>query len=260
MIYAGCDLGIVSAKAAIVEDSDLLASEILPYKSFPDQAAVQVMDMALAKVGLSAKHVDHCVATGFGGKAVPHTDGVIPDIICLHRAVRQLNPRVRTVINVGGHTFMAFNITDNGTIGESAVTDKCAAGIGMLIDVMANALEMPLDELIRASADSRHPLYINNQCPIFVESEAISLINDGHDPFDIFAGIASSVATKIAGLVGRVNLNKEVVMVGGVAKNSIVVRNLEEKLGLSLANLDGVDPQIVGAFGAALMAKERCHT
>lgn len=255
MIYAGCDLGIVSAKAAVIQNSDILAFEILPYKNHPREAAVEVMDKALAEVGLSREQIDRCLATGFGKKAVPYADGVIPDMICLHRAVRELNPKIRTVIDVGGHSFAAFNIDDNGRISASAITDKCAAGTGKFIEVMAKALEMPVEELSRASLGSKNPVPITSQCVIFAESEVISHINDGYDRFDIFAGTASAVAAKIVGLVKRIDVNEEVAMVGGVAKNSIVVRDLEKKLGLKFASL-GADPQVLGALGAALIAKD----
>jgi predicted CoA-substrate-specific enzyme activase len=192
-----------------------------------------------------------------GAKAVVGADDSVAEIICLHRGVRQLNPRARTVVDVGGHSFMAFNVTESGGIGESAVTDRCAAGTGMVLDAMAKVMEMPLDELNAAAASANHPVYINNQCPIFVESEVVSLISDGHDSLDIFAGVAASLAGKVAGLVGRVDLIPEVVMVGGVVRNSLVVSNLERKLGLPLSRLDGIEPQIVAAYGAALVAEDR---
>jgi predicted CoA-substrate-specific enzyme activase len=256
VIYAGCDLGILSAKVAIIENNDILAFEILPYKNLPKQAAVEVMDKALAKACLSEEQIDYCLSTGFGKKAVPYADDNAPDVMCLHRAVRKLNPGIRTVIDVGGHTFTAFNIDDNGRITESAITDKCAAGTGKFIEVMAKALEMPLEELSEASLSSNNPLRITSQCVILAESDVISYVNDGCDPFDIFAGIASTVAAKIVGLVRRISVNEEVAMVGGVAKNSSVVKDFEKDLGLKLADLAGVDPQVIGAFGAALMAKE----
>lgn len=215
------------------------------------------MEAALAAAGLSLESIESCLATGMGARAVGCAGGIVAEIICLHRALRQLNPKARTVIDVGGHSFMAFNITEDGEIKESAVTDRCAAGTGMLLDAMARVLEMPLDELNAAAAASNHPVYINNQCPIFVESEVISLINDGHDSLDLFAGVAASLAGKIAGLVGRVDLIPEVVMVGGVTRNRLVMNNLERKLGLGLTRLDGVDPQTVAAYGAALLAEER---
>ena len=255
MIYAGCDLGIVSAKAVIIQNSDILAFEILPYKSHPKQAAVDVMDRALAEVGLSREQIDRCLSTGFGKNAVSHADGAVPSMVCLHRAIRELNPNIRTVIDVGGHSFAAFNIDDNGRISATAVTDKCAAGTGKFVDVMANALEKPVEELSRASLSSDNPILITNQCVILAESEVISRINDGCDRLDIFAGIASAVAAKIVGLVKRIDVNEEVAMIGGVAKNAIVERDLEKKLGLRFANL-GVDPQVIGALGAALIARD----
>lgn len=259
MVYAGCDLGIASAKAAIISDNDILALEILPYKSFPQRAAVEVMDRALARAGLCEERPNGCVATGFGKKAVPYADALIPDMICLHRAIRELNPAIRTVVDVGGHSLTAFNIDDKGSVSATAITDKCAGGTGRFIEVMAKALEMPVDELSRASLVSQNPVRITNQCVVFAESEVISCVNDGYDRLDIFAGIAWSVAAKIAGLVRRVSVDEEVAMTGGVAKNSIVVRDLEEELGLRLASLAGVDPQVVGALGAALLAQETQH-
>ena len=215
------------------------------------------MSKALTKAGLSEEQIDCCLSTGFGKEAVPYADGVIPDITCFHRAVRELNPKIRTVIDVGGHSFTAFNIDHAGRISPEAITDECAAGKGKFIEVMAKALEMPVDELSRASLSSDNPIRVTSQCVIFAESDVISHVNDGYDVFDIFAGIAFSVAAKIAGLVRGVNVDAEVALVGGVAKNSIVVRDLEKELGLKLASLGGVDPQVIGAFGAALMAKER---
>jgi predicted CoA-substrate-specific enzyme activase len=241
----------------IVENSRILAAETLPYKSFPDQAVARAMEAALSRAGLCREDIALCLATGMGVKAVALADDSVSEIISLDRAVRQLNPRARTVIDVGGHSFMAFNITEDGEIKESAVTDRCAAGTGMVLDAMANVLEMPLHELNAVAAGSKKPVYITNQCPIFVESEVISLVNDGHDILDLFAGVAASLAGKIAGLVGRVDLIPEVVMVGGVARNSLVVSNLERKLGLGLTRLDGIDPEAVAAYGAALLAEER---
>jgi predicted CoA-substrate-specific enzyme activase len=255
LVYAGCDLGAVSAKVAIVENSDILAFAILPYRSHPRQAAVEAMDRALAQAGLSAEQIERCLSTGFGEKAVPYADGVIPEIVCLPRAVTELNPRVRTIVDVGGYGCGAISIDNEGHYSESAITDKCVAGIGKFIEVMAKALEMPLDELIQASLSSRTPALVTNQCVVFAESEVISLVNDGRNRVDIFAGIARFVAAKITGLVGRVDVEGELALAGGVAKNSIVVREVEQMLGLKLADLGGCDPQLLGAYGAALMAQ-----
>jgi predicted CoA-substrate-specific enzyme activase len=255
-LYAGCDLGIISAKAAVIDKSGILSSEVLPYKGHPGQAAVEVMDNALVKAGVSREQIEYCVATGFGKKAVPYADEAVGDLICIHRAIREINPCVRTVIDVGGHSFTAFNIDDEGWVSETAITDKCAAGTGRFVEIMADALEIPVEELGSASFSSVKPAPITNQCVILAESEVISLINDGYDKFDIFAGVAASVTARIVGLVKRVDVNREVAFIGGVARNAVVVKNLQRKLRLKFADLAGIDPRVVGALGAALVAKD----
>jgi predicted CoA-substrate-specific enzyme activase len=258
LLYAGCDLGVVSAKAAIIDDGGPLAFEILPYTGFPQEAAAAVMGKALARSGLAHVNIARFLSTGFGGRAVPHSDGVVPDTVCLQRAVKKLNPRVKTVVNVGGHSSTVFHIDDAGGLGESVITDMCTAGMGMFLEATSAALEVPLDDKAWESSSSGRTPFIDNQCPIFAESEAISLINEGYDKYDVFSGVISAVANKIAGLVRRLGVMEEVAMVGGVAKNRRVMAILEKNLGFRFADLGGVDPQIVAAYGAALLAEEGC--
>ncbi len=255
MIYAGCDLGIISAKVAIIKNGDIIAFEILPYENHPKQVAEEVLDNALAKAGLQREQISRCLSTGFGMDTVPYADGTAAPLVCVHRAIRKLNPDIRTAMDVGGHTFRAFNTDNNGKMVEIAVTDQCAAGTGKFVDAMADILEQPVEELSQAALISDNPISISNTCVIFSESEAISAIGDGSDRLDIFAGVASGVAAKIVGHLTRIDVIEEVAIVGGVAKNSIVVRELEKKLGLRFANLE-VDPQVVGALGAALVAQD----
>jgi len=256
LIYAGCDLGTVTAKAVIIEDDNILAVSVLRYKNLPKQAAVEVMDQALAGAGLSGQRPEYCLATGFGKKAVPFADGDIAENIALNRAMRVLNPDVRTVIDAGGQGIKAFNIDDRGKITSSTANEKCAAGTGKFMEVMAGALEMPVEELSQAALESANPLAITSQCGVFAESEVITHVNEGKDRLDIFAGISLSVAGKLAGVLRRISLNEDLALVGGVAKNPIVVRDFLKELDLILAKFD-LDPQAVGAYGAALMARER---
>jgi predicted CoA-substrate-specific enzyme activase len=258
LLYGGCDLGVVSAKAAIIDGDGLLASEILPYTGFPQEAAAAVVEKAMARAGVVRSGISRLLSTGFGGKAVPHSDGVVPDTVCLQRAVKRLNPRVKTVVNVGGHSFTVFHIDDTGGLGESAITDMCTAGMGMLLEVISTALEVPVDELVRESGSPGKRLFIDNQCPVFAESEAISLINEGYDRSDVYAGIVSAVANKIAGQARRLGVIPEVAMVGGVAKNRLVMAHLEKNLRIRFADVGGLDPQVIAAYGAALLAREGC--
>ncbi len=259
MIYAGCDLGIVSAKIALVQDGDILAFEVLPYDSHPMQAAEEVLDRALAKVGLSRESVSVCLSTGHGKDAIAYASGTVAPLVCVHRAIRKLNPNVRTAMDVGGHTFRAFNTADDGRMVEIAVTDQCAAGTGKFVDVMSDILEESVAELSQAALVSNDPVPVSNTCVIFAESEVISAIHSGRDQLDIFAGVASGVAAKIVGHLTRIAVIEDVAIVGGVAKNGVVVRELETKLGVKFAD-PGIDPQVVGALGAALTAQDQAES
>jgi len=256
LIYAGCDLGTISAKAVIIKNGNILAAEILPYKSLPKQAAHQVMEMAQKKAGLIREDISYCLATGFGKKAVSFADKDIPELVCLSRAIHKLNPEIRTVIDAGGSTIKAFNLDSAGKVTTSATNEKCAAGTGKFMEVMALALEMPIEELSAEALESGQALPITSQCGVFAESEVITHVNEGQDRLDIFAGISLSVASKVAAVTRRISLDQPLAIVGGLAKNPIVLRDLEKELGISFAEYN-LDPRAVSAYGAALLAEER---
>jgi (R)-2-hydroxyacyl-CoA dehydratese activating ATPase len=256
LTYAGCDLGTISAKAVIIENGNILAAEILPYKSLPKKAAIDVMEKAINKAVLTKGDIACCTSTGFGKKAVSAADHDVPDLMCLSRAFNKLNRDVRTVIDAGGYTIRAFNISKTGKVTSSTANEKCAAGTGKFMEVMANALEMSVDELSVAALESNNPLSITSQCGVFAESEVITHVNEGKDRRDIFAGISLSAAGKIAAVVRRIGLDQPFAIVGGLAKNRIVVRDIEMELGVSFVKYN-MDPQAVAAYGAALIAEER---
>jgi predicted CoA-substrate-specific enzyme activase len=255
-MYAGCDLGAVTARVVIIEDDAIVASETMPYKKLPVQAAVEAFEKALSKANLSQDQIDYCVATGFGKKAVPYADADSAEVVCLNRAFRLLNTDVRTVIDAGGQSMRAINFNQKGKVLDSTVNEKCAAGTGRFIEVMAKALELPLEEVSALAFESVDPVAITSQCGVFAESEVITYVNGGRDRADIVAGIARSVAAKVSSLVRRISLEERVAMVGGVALNAGVRKYVEEDLGVKLAELEA-DPQIYGALGAALVAREK---
>jgi len=256
LIYAGCDLGIASAKVVITENKTILANEIVPYKSFPDKAAKAAMEGALRNAGLSGDEVVSCMATGFGQKVVPFADQIDSNEICLIRALRLLNPHVKTVIDVGGHFMIASDITPDWKPVHLAKLDDCAAGTGLFIEMIAGMLEFSMEELNAGSIIAKNPVRLTNTCVGFVETEVISRINEGYSRYDVFAGITKSVAGKIKSLANKVDMLSEVAMTGGVAKYAGVTREVERYFGIKFADLNGVDPQIVAAFGAALLAEE----
>ncbi len=257
MIYAGCDLGISAAKVVITENQTVLAEEVVQYKSFPDEAATMAMDGALKKAGLSGNEIASCLATGFGQKIVHFADKVDSNELCLLRALKFLNPQVKTIIDVGGHFIVASNITPNWKLTHFAKLDDCASGTGMFVEMIVGMLELPIEELAAGALVYKDPILLTNTCVVFAESEVISRINDGYNRFEIFAGITHSVAAKIIGMVNKVDIIPEVAMTGGVAKYGGVISELENYFGIKFADLNGVDPQIVTAFGAALLAEEK---
>lgn len=256
LLYAGCDLGICTAKVVIIERRNITACEIVPYKSSPHKAAAAAMEAALFRAGFSRDRTVPCLSTGFGHKAVRFADWSAPDITCLIRGLRELNPQVRTVIDVGGHSLIASNIDHNGNLIETAIVEDCAAGKGLFIEVMARALEFTMDELAASPLVSENPTRITNTCVVMAESEVISFINEGYSRSDVLAGAVLSVATKIASVARRIDVLPEVAMTGGVAKIAVVIKEVEKQLGLKFTDLGGVDPQVVAAYGAALLAEE----
>jgi (R)-2-hydroxyacyl-CoA dehydratese activating ATPase len=255
-VYVGCDLGIATVKVALLSSDRVLAWNVLPYTNLPKQAAVDLLDQVLADGGVTRARVSRCLATGLGKGVVPFADEVAPARQCLLRAVRELTPRVGTVLDVGGHSFEAFSLGPHGDIAESTIDDKCATGTGLYIELMARALDTALDDLIRGALSSASAVPMTSQCAILAESEVISLLSDGHEKYSVFAGVARAVATKIAGLVSQVGMVGEILLAGGVAKNAVVVKEFEAALQVRLAD-PVLDPQVLGAVGAALLARDR---
>jgi predicted CoA-substrate-specific enzyme activase len=233
-MYAGCDLGTVTAKVVIIEDTDIVASTVLPYKNLPKQAAVDVFEKALSQAGLTPEKINYCVSTGFGKKAVSYADADSPEVICLNRAFRRFNTDVRTIIDVGGQNMRAVNINETGKVVNSTANEKCASGTGKFIEVMARALELSLDQVSILPFEATDPVSITNQCGVFAESEVITHVNNGKEKENIVAGIAQSVAGKVSSLVRRISLDEKVAMVGGVHLNTGVVKSVENDLGITL--------------------------
>jgi predicted CoA-substrate-specific enzyme activase len=256
LFFAGCDVGAISAKVVILEGDAILAQETMAYRMLPRQAATQVMDLALANAGLSPDQLAGCVACGFGRKVVSFANGDVPEIVSLSKGARWAHPGVRTVIDAGGQKIRAFNIEENGKVLDSATNEKCASGTGRFIEVMAKALDLSLDRAGTMAFEATDPVSITSQCGVFAESELITYVNDGRKRADIVAGLCRSVATRIASLVRSIRLEEDVLFLGGVAKNAGVVDCTARELNIEFAH-PGVDPQAVGALGAALVARER---
>jgi predicted CoA-substrate-specific enzyme activase len=162
---------------------------------------------------------------------------------------------VRTVIDIGGQDSKVIQINEKGQVVRFVMNDKCAAGTGRFLEVMAGALEFDLDEMSESSFQARENIEVSSMCTVFAESEVISLFAGGYAKSEIAAAVFRSIARRITGLVGQLGLKEKAAMTGGVAKSRGMVRALEEKLGVTLMIPE--EPQIIGALGAALFARDK---
>lgn len=257
MIVAGCDVGSLSGEAVILEDDSILTYEIMRVRPRPEQTAQDVMNRALSKVNLTLNDLDYCVSTGYGREKIPFANSSISEISCHGRGAHWGNPDVRTVIDIGGQDCKVIRVDKLGYMVDFAMNDKCAAGTGRFLEGMAKTLGVALGELGPLTFESTAPIGITKTCSVLAQYDVVCMINDGEEVADIAAGINRAMAERISKMTKKVGVRKEVAMTGGVAKNSGVVDGLKNVLNVDIVELNGVDPQIVGALGAALFARER---
>lgn len=257
MIVAGCDIGSLTAKAVLMESGKVLSSAVIQAKNKPSVSAEQVMQMALEGTNLQRDSIAYVVGTGYGRAQIPFVDSVESEISCHARGARHLIPSARMVIDIGGQDAKATRMDEDGKVARFIYNDKCASGTGRFLEIMAEALEIPLGEMGNISAGAKEQLTISNQCVIFAETEVISLVNDGKEIPDIINALHRAMANRVAALACSIGIEKDVVMTGGVAKNSGVFQALCDALNIQLKALNGSDPQIIGALGAALYAQEQ---
>ena len=258
MYVAGCDVGSLSAKAVIMKDGEIVASQVINSKPDPNESAMAVIEKALQKANLTLDDIAYCVSTGYGRESVPFAKSAYSEIVCHGKGANWKMPSVRMVVDIGGQDAKAIRIDDKGNIAQYAYNDRCASGTGRFIEVMAAAMDVPLEKMGEISAQSTNPISISNQCVVFAETEIVSLINAGKALPDIVAGLHKALANRVAGLARGIKLETDVTMTGGVAKNPGMLAALEEALGVKFVKSE-LDPQIMGALGAALLAFEHAR-
>jgi predicted CoA-substrate-specific enzyme activase len=253
MLVAGCDVGSLSAEAVILRDGSIVSSEIIRVRPSPEQSAAEVMDKALSKAGLTYSDIQRCVSTGYGRERIPFANGNVSEISCHGRGAQWLIPSARTVIDVGGQDCKVIRVDGNGRIANFVMNDKCASGTGRFLEFMAKVLRVGIEDLGPQGLESEKPAAITSVCSVYAESEVLHCVYEGRQLSDVAAGINRAMAERVRSLVKRVGVENAVCITGGVAKNVAVVKNLEEMLQAGTEKLP-VDPQIVGAIGAALFA------
>lgn len=253
MDTAGIDIGSITAKAALFRDGRLAATKLI-FTGYNSEAAGRKLFAEISRdTGIADNKNLKIVATGYGRASVGFADRAITEISCHAAGARYLNNKIRFIIDIGGQDSKAILLDEQGKIKDFVMNDKCAAGTGRFLEVMARALEINLDEFGAISGRAGKPAPISSLCTVFAESEVISLIAKGVAREDIIAGIHESIGARVAALASRAGIARPAMITGGVAKNDGVVKSLEKALGLPLE----VSPyaQFAGAIGAAILAQ-----
>lgn len=254
MITAGIDIGSLSTDVVILKEGAVAGHAIVPTGSGGPQVARRALRQALQAGGIDGDDIHYIVATGYGRVSLDFAHRKVTEIACHARGAHRLVPSVLTVIDIGGQDSKVIRITPEGRVADFVMNDKCAAGTGRFLEVMARALEVEVERLGDISAGASAGAAISSMCTVFAESEVVSLVAGGRPVEEIVRGLHEAVAERIAAMAHRVGLEAPVMMTGGVAKNSGVVTSLQSRLGVEI--IVPPEPQIVGALGAAVMVAE----
>lgn len=252
MISVGVDVGSISAKAVVMGAGGVLAADVMLTGYNSRGAGRQVYERVLAAADLRPEQVDRIVATGYGRNSIDFAHKAVTEITCHAAGAYYLDAAVRTIIDIGGQDSKVIALDAKGKVRDFAMNDKCAAGTGRFLEVMARALELDLDAFGDLSLAAERAAPISSMCTVFAESEVISLIAKGEERANIIAGIHAAIAARVAAMAKRVGLRPKVMMTGGVARNAGVVKALEAKLEIPLVVSE--QAQITGALGAAIIA------
>ena len=250
--FSGLDIGSTMTKVVIME-KEIIASVIGPTGPEQRRLAHQVMQKALDQANLGFESITCLVATGYGRINVPFADKQVTEITCHARGASCLFPQAKTIIDIGGQDSKAIKIAD-GKPKDFVMNDKCAAGSGRFLEVIADSLEISLKKLDELALQSSTPAQISNLCTVFAEQEIVTKLAEGTALPDLAAGIMKSLADRVVVMAQRIRVEGEVVITGGGAKIKGLVEALSKRLGAPL--LVPEEPLLTGAIGAALLGKE----
>lgn len=257
MLVAGIDIGSITTEALLFDkEKGIVGCTIMETGANSRKTAEMALERVLAYPGKNACDISYAISTGCGRKRAAFAKESVTEITCIAKGVNFLFPEARTIIDIGGQDTKVIRIDEKGRVIEFEMNNKCAAGTGRFIEVMAKALNVELDSIGKISLQRKKELAISSICTVFAESEVISLVSDGEELEDILYGIHKAIADRTMGLINRLGgVTPDVIMAGGVAKNIGVVNALEEVLGTPLKI--HVEPQIIGALGAAILSLEK---
>lgn len=255
MIVAGVDIGSLTGKAVILEDNEIRAWSLLPTGADSHVAADKAMKIVLEKAHLKMSDLEYIVSTGYGRVIANFANKNITEISCHAKGAHYFFPQARTIIDMGGQDCKAIRCDNTGKVVNFVMNDKCAAGAGRSVEIMADLLGLQLADVGPLSLEiQKAEVPISSTCVVFAKSEALAHLRRGSHRNDILAGVCEALATRVHSLMKRIGAEPELVISGGIAKNVGVVKRLTVKTGMQ--PLICFEPQIVGALGAALFARE----
>ncbi len=255
MITAGVDAGNKYTRVVILKDNRILAKGKVLSGFNQKKAAEDAFNQALKKAGLKETDLSHITATGAGRTEVAFANSDITDVSAAARGAKFACPGAGFVVDVGAEEIRAVKVDRNGRVIDFAVNDQCAAGTGSFVEAMSRALEVSVEQMGELSLQSTKKVPMNAQCAVFAESEVISLIHAKTAGEDIARAVLDAVADRITSLIRRVGVEKDLVLIGGMANNPGFVKSMEDSLGMKVVLPDG--PDFIGALGAAVIAAER---
>ena len=254
MLTMGIDIGSTACKCVIVQDGVKICSRAVVQLGTGTIGPKQVLQNSLEAGGFTRRDIDRILVTGYGRFTFDETDSQKSEITCHAKGVHFLLPSARTIIDIGGQDIKVIHINEHGMQENFVMNDKCAAGTGRFLDVMAGVLNVKTEDLAQLSMDAIEEVSISNTCTVFAESEVISKLSANVRLPDLVAGIHASVAKRVASLAFRAGLVKNTALSGGVALNKGIVRALSRELKTDI--LVHEDCQLAGALGAALLARK----
>ncbi len=240
----------------VIMNHGIISSIIGPTGPEQRRLANKVMENALRQIRLRFDEITYLVATGYGRINVPFADKQITEISCHAKGVAHFFPKCRTIIDIGGQDSKGITV-ETGRPVDFVMNDKCAAGTGRFLEVIADGLGITIEDLGPMALKSKKPAQVSNLCTVYAQQEVVSRLAEGVPLNDLVAGILEALASRISRMVNRLKLTNEVVITGGVAKNEALVKALSEKLGC--VALIPPEPLLTGAVGAALLGKDIAH-
>jgi predicted CoA-substrate-specific enzyme activase len=251
--FAGIDVGSTMTKAVIL-NKGIIASIIGPTGPEQRRLANKVMEEALNRADIPFQAITYIISTGYGRINVPFADKQFTEITCHAKGIASLFPKAKTIIDIGGQDIKAIKIDATGRTTDFVMNDKCAAGSGRFIEVIADTLGVPLDKVGDLALQSKNPAKISNICTIWAQQEVAASLAQGVPISDLLAGVHNSLADRISRMVNRLRVEEAVIVTGGGGKNRGLLKALSEQLGHEI--LVPEEPLITGALGAALLGKE----